>query len=34
MDFEEELRIKNNWADALTVTITLDEVDQWFHKKN
>jgi len=32
MDFEEELRIKNNWTDALTVTITLDEVEQWFHK--
>ena len=34
MDFEEELRIKNNWADSLTITLTLDETEQWFLKKN
>ena len=33
MDFEEELRIKNNWFDALSVTLQLDEVEKWFHNR-
>ena len=34
MDFEEELRIKNSWADSLIITLSLDEAEQWFLKKN
>ena len=30
MDFEENLRIKNNWIDGLDITLQTKEVTKWF----
>ena len=32
-DFEEELRIKNNWVDGLTVIIRKNEVSKWLQDR-
>ena len=33
MDFEESLRIKNNWIDGLDITIQRKEVIDWMSKR-
>ena len=33
MDFEESLRIKNNWIDGLDITIQRKEVSDWMSKR-
>ena len=33
MDFEESLRIKNNWIDGLDITIERKEVGDWLGKR-
>ena len=33
MDFEESLRIKNNWIDGLDITIQTKEVEDWLGKR-
>ena len=30
MDFEESLRIKNNWIDGLDITLQTKELTKWF----
>ena len=29
MDFEENLRIENNWIDGLDITLSTSEVNRW-----
>ena len=33
MDFEESLRIKNNWIDGLDIAILSKEVTDWLRKR-
>ena len=33
MDFEEDLRKKNNWADGLDITLQTKEITDWFNKR-
>ena len=31
MDFEESLRLKNNWIDGLDITLQTKELTNWFN---
>ena len=33
MDFEENLRIENNWIDGLDITLQTKEVSEWFYNR-
>ena len=33
MDFEESLRIENNWIDGLDITLQTKEVTEWFQNR-